>query len=78
MAAFLLLLSEQSTHLTRAAVIAVLALGFVIAGLHPALRTLSDESGESPLTRGEQRIFLVLGVLLFALSIRELVIGWKL
>ncbi len=70
-----LLFSEQGAHLTRGAVIAVIAIGFAIAGLHPALRHLPDDSDEPPLTRGEQRILLILAVLLLALSVREFLLA---
>jgi hypothetical protein len=70
-----LLFSEQSTHLTRAAVVAIIAIGFAVAGLHPALRSLPEDGDEPPLTRKEQRIFVVLAVLLLAVSVRELALA---
>lgn len=71
----LLVFSEQSTHLTRAIFVAVVAIGFAVAGLHPALRDQPYDGDEPPLTRNERRIFVVLAVLLFALSVREFVLA---
>jgi hypothetical protein len=73
--ALLVLLSEQGSHLTRAVVVGLLAIGFLVVGLHPALRNLPMDGDEPSITPKEGRIFVIIAVLLLAASVREFVLS---